>query len=323
MKAAVHTRYGSSDVVQLSEIPRPDPGDDEILIQVRAASVNDFDWGLISGKPYFIRLFLGLRKPKITISGCDIAGTVVETGKQVIRWRVGDQVFGDLSGGRFGGFAEFVCCREDQVARKPDSLSFLDAAGIPQAAVLAWQALMAGKPLQDGQQILINGAGGGVGTYGVQLAKRKHVEVTGVDSAEKHDMMRSVGFDKTIDYRTTDFTSTGNRYDLIVDTKTNRWPGAYIRSLKPGGTYATVGGNSFKFVLLLLAGPLYSLLTGKSLKLISLKPNLELDTLANLAVSGKLRTVIDGPYKFRNFDKAFDHFLSARHQGKVLIDFDE
>lgn len=322
VKAAVHTRYGSPDVVEVKQVEKPCPKDDEILIKVHAASINDFDWGIISGKPYFIRIFLGLFKPKIQISGCDIAGQVEAVGKDITQWQTGDGVYGDLSGGRFGGFAEYVCCKENQVGRKPSGMSYIEAAGIPQAAVLAWQGLTVNGPLQDGQQILINGAGGGVGTYGVQLAKQKDIEVTGVDSAEKLDFMRSVGFDQVIDYKKEDFTRCGKRYDLILDTKTNRGPFAYTRALKPNGLYATVGGSMPHYLTVGIMGPVLSWFTGKKLKVIALKPNFGLDYFNQLFEAGEFKSAIDGPYKFDDLVEALHYYVRAEHKGKIIITMD-
>ncbi|MCB1671616.1 MAG: NAD(P)-dependent alcohol dehydrogenase [Gammaproteobacteria bacterium] len=319
MKAAIHRKYGTPDIVSIEDVPCPEPAGDEIQVQVVATSINDYDWGLISGRPLFIRLFLGLFRPRIQIAGCDIAGRVVKVGDQVTRWHAGDEVYGDLSGGRFGGFAETVCCKAHQVASKPAELSFEDAAGIPQAAVLAWQGLNSAGPLRDGLEILINGAGGGVGSYGLQLAKQHQVNVAGVDSGSKLAMMQELGFDQVIDYRQENFARLGQRWDLIVDTKTCYLPGAYCRALKPGGTYATVGGSLWKMLLILLTRPFYRLLTGKNLTVIALRQNLNLDEFSKLAVAGKLRTVTDGPYPFAELPQVLNYYLTAAHQGKIII----
>ncbi len=319
MKAVTNRRYGTPDILQVEDVPLPEPGENEIRIQILAAAVNDFDIGIITGRPLFIRLFLGLFKPKIQITGCDIAGRVVEVGSNVTRWQVGDEVFGDLSGGRFGGFAEFVCCSESQVIRKPADLDFLSAAGIPQAGILAWQGLNAAGPLRDGLTILINGAGGGVGTYGVQLARQHAVTVDGVDSGPKLAMLKKLGFSQVFDYQAEDFTRTGKQWDLIIDTKTSRLPASISRALKPGGTYATVGGNMISILLMLVCAPFYRLFTGRRFKLIGLKANLDLDYLADLAVRGELVTIIDSQFSLDEVSDALHYYLSAAHQGKIII----
>ncbi len=323
MKAAVSRLYGPPQTIALEDIETPVPGPDEILVRVHAASVNDFDVGLLRGEPRFIRLFSGLTRPKIQVTGCDIAGEVTAVGSAITRWQAGDRVYGDLSGVRFGGFAEYACIKENQVAAMAPEMSYIDAAGIPQAAVLAWQGLNSNGPLRDGMKILFNGAGGGVGTYGVQLAKVHDVEVTGVDSAEKLDVMREAGFDHVLDYRSEDFTRQGKRYDLIVDAKSNRNPFAYLRALNPGGGYATVGGYAASYFTIGLLGGLLRLLSGKRLRLLGLQANLDLDYFSRLYGEGKLKTFVDGPFPFSRIVDALQYYETARHKGKIIIDFDQ
>ena len=209
MKAIVLHKYGSPDVLKLEEVQKPTPKDNEVLVKIQAASVNDWDWGLIRGKPFYIRLLCGLLKPKINIPGVDIAGQVEVVGKNVKKFQPGDEVYGDLSESGFGAFAEYVCARENALILKPASMSFKEAAAIPHAAMLAVQGLVDKGQIQQGHKLLINGAGGGVGTFGVQIAKLSGVEVTGVDSSGKLNMMRSMGFDRVIDYTQEDFTKNG------------------------------------------------------------------------------------------------------------------
>lgn len=221
MKAIVCHKYGSPDDLELEEVQEPTPRDDEVLIKVKAASVNDWDWCLVRGAPFYIRLLCGFFKPKVRIPGVDIAGQVVETGKDVSQFQPGDEVYGDLSENGFGGFAEYVCAPVGALALKPENMTYIEAAAIPHAAMLAVQGLRDLGKIQPGQKLLINGAGGGVGTLGVQIAKAIGVEhVTGVDSSNKLDMMRLVGFDHTIDYKQDDFTKNEQPYDLILDPKT-------------------------------------------------------------------------------------------------------
>ena len=221
MKAVVYEKYGSPDVLELREVETPAPKDDEVLVRIHAVSINDWDWALLPGTPLVTRLMSGLFSPRQTILGSDIAGRIEAIGKNVKRFKSGDEVFGDLSP-RFGGFAEYVCAPETALALKPPAMTFVEAAAIPQAAMLAVQGLRDRGGIQSGQKLLINGAGGGVGTFALQIAKLYGAEVTGVDSAAKLDFMRSLGFDKVIDYTQEDFTVNGIHYDLILDVKTNR-----------------------------------------------------------------------------------------------------
>lgn len=319
MLAASFSRYGDISNLQIKEVPTPVPEVGQVLVQIHAAGVNDYEFGLIYGKPYIIRFFLGLRRPKISIPGCDIAGRVVGIGAGVTRWKVGDAVYGDLSGGRFGAFAEFVCCNESQLVAKPEQLSFEQAAAMPQAVVLAMQGLAAGGGPGDGQRLLINGAGGGVGYYAIQLARQKRVLVTGVDSADKLDHLRSLGYDATVDYQQQDFTRLGETWDLIVDTKTFKSPFAYLRALNKGGVYATVGGSMWRILQLQLLGPLLRLLTGKSLRVLVLVPNRNLEACNRLLADGKLHSAALTIYPFADVVRALRFYESARHKGKIVL----
>jgi NADPH:quinone reductase-like Zn-dependent oxidoreductase len=321
MKALIRDRYGLPDVLEVRDVEPPVPGEGEVLVRVHAASINDWDWGLLQGPT--IPFMRTAPKP---ILGSDVAGRVVASGSGARRFRVGDEVYGDLSrfGPRgWGGFAEYVCAPERALVPKPAGMTFEQAAALPQAGQLAVQALAAGGPLRRGQKILINGAGGGVGTIAVQIAKPQGVELTGVDSAAKLAMMRAVGFDHVIDYRQEDFTSNGHRYDLIIDTKTSRWPFAYLRSLNPGGTYATVGGPEMKHLLAILAvGGAVRVLTRKRIRLVALKPGRDLPYLNERFEAGELVPVIDGPYPLSAGVEALRHFGAADHKGKVVITMD-
>ena len=245
MKALVRDRYGLPDVLDVRDIEQPVPRAGEVLLRVHAASLNDWDWGLLQGPtlPF-------LRTPPKPILGSDVAGTVAALGSGAHRFQVGDDVYGDLSyrSRGWGGFAEYVCASERALTRKPARMTFEQAAALPQAGQLAVQGLLANGPLRPGQTILINGAGGGVGTIGVQIAKAQGAIVTGVDRGSKLETMRRVGFDHVIDFEQQDFTRTGQRYDLIIDTKTSRLPADHMRALNPGGAYATVGGESLSLL---------------------------------------------------------------------------
>ena len=319
MKAIVLTKYGSPDVLQLNEVPKPTPKDDEVLIKVHAASVNDWDWALMRGKPFMIRLLCGLLKPKYKIPGVDIAGQVEAVGRNQKKFQPGDEVFGDLSECGFGGFAQYVCASENALTLKPVNMTFEEAAAIPHAAMLAVQGLRDKGQIQQGQKLLINGAGGGVGTFGVQIAKLYGVEVTGVDSSGKLDMLRSKGFDHVIDYKQEDFTKNRQSYDLILDVKTNRSIFDYARSLSPNGTYVTVGGSMTRLFQALILGPWISIFSKKNIRILALKPNKDLAYMNELFEAGKLKPVIDGPYKLSEVPKAIQYFGEGKHQGKIII----
>jgi NADPH:quinone reductase-like Zn-dependent oxidoreductase len=321
MKALTRDRYGPPEVLEVREVDRPAPEQGEVLVRVHAASLNDWDWGLLHGPS--IPISRAAPKP---ILGSDVAGTVVEVGSHVQRFRVGDEVYGDLSrfgSGGWGGFAEYVCALERSLVLKPARMTFEQAAALPQAGQLAVQGLFAGGPLRSGLKILINGGGGGVGTIGVQLAKVEDVDVTGVDRASKHDMMRSVGFDHLIDYETEDFTKNGRRYDLILDTKTNRRPSDYARSLNHGGTYATVGGPEMRDLFKVAIFGWWSRATmNKTLRLVGLRANRDLPYLNERFDAGQLVPVIDGPYRLSDAREAFRHFGAGNHKGKIVITMD-
>jgi NADPH:quinone reductase-like Zn-dependent oxidoreductase len=318
VRALIRDRYGSPDVLEVRDVDRPLPKDGEVLLRVHAASLNDWDWGLLHGPS----LPISRAAPK-PILGSDVAGRVVAVGSGVSRFRVGDEVYGDLSGfgaGGWGGFAEYVCARQRALVPKPAQMTFEQAAALPQAGQLAVQGLRAGGPLKPGLKILINGAGGGVGTIGVQLAKLHDVEVTGVDRASKHDMMRSVGFDHLIDYEREDFTRNGLRYDLILDTRTDRRPSEYLRSLEPGGTYATVGGALIRDLFKVAIFGLWSrVAVNKTLRLVGLKQNQDLLYLNERFEAGQLVPVIAGPYELRDAREAFRLFGSGNHKGKIVL----
>jgi NADPH:quinone reductase-like Zn-dependent oxidoreductase len=319
MKAIVYTKYGPPDVLELKEVEKPTPRDDEVLIKVHASSINDWDWGLLQGTPFVNRLLFGLLKPKVQILGCDIAGRVEAVGRNVNQFQPGDEVFGDLSGCGFGAFAEYVCATENALALKSASMTFEEAAAIPQAAMLAIQGLRDKGQIQPGQKLLINGAGGGVGTFAVQIAKLNGVEVTGVDSSGKLDMLRSMGFDHVIDYTQEDFTKNGLCYDLILDVKMNRSIFNYTRALKPNGIYVTVGGSMARIFQALLLGPLISMISKKNIRIVALKPNKDLAYMNELFEAGKVKPVIDGPYKLSEVPEAMRYFGEGNHKGKVVI----
>jgi NADPH:quinone reductase-like Zn-dependent oxidoreductase len=317
LKAIVYTEYGGPDVLQFKEVEKPSPKDDEVLIKNYAVSINDWDFGLLQGD-FINRLLNGLLKPKKKVLGSDIAGRVEAVGKKVTRFKIGDDVYGDLSG-RWGGFAEYSCAPENAVALKPSSMSYLEAAAIPQAAMLAVQGLIDTGKIQTGQKLLINGAGGGVGTFALQIAKLYDVEITGVDSPGKLDMLRSIGFDHVIDYTREDFTRNGQLYDLILDVKTNRSIFDYTRVLCPNGTYVTVGGSMGRLFQALLLGPWIYRFRKKHIRIVALKPNKDLGYMNELFEAGKVKPVIEGPFPLNEFMQAFRIFGKGEHKGKVVL----
>jgi NADPH:quinone reductase-like Zn-dependent oxidoreductase len=319
MKAIVLKKYGSPEVLQINDVAKPAPGAREVLVKIHATAVNDYDWSMVRGKPYLYRLIFGMLKPKQQIPGMELAGTIEALGARVTSFKVGDAVYGDISGHGFGSFAEYICIDEKALTRKPGKMSFEEAASIPHATMLAVQGLRDAGKIRQGQKVLINGAGGGVGTFGLQIAKLYDAEVTGVDTGDKLKMMQALGFDHIIDYKREDFTKNGQPYDLILDTKTNRSPFAYLRSLAPGGTYVTVGGNPSQLFQLLCLKPWIARFSKKSLHIVALKPNQDLDYINRLFEAGKLKCIIDGPYSLEEVPAAIRYFGEGRHSGKVVI----
>ena len=301
----------------MREIEKPFPKDDEVLIKIYAASINDWDFGLMKGD-FINRILNGLLKPRRKILGSDIAGRIEAVGKNITLFKTGDDVYGDLSG-QWGGFAEYTCAPEKALALKPAGMSFNEAASIPQAAMLAIQGLVDKGKIQAGQKLLINGAGGGVGTFAVQIAKLYGVEVTGVDRTGKLDMLRSAGFDHVIDYTQEDFTRSGKLYDLVLDVKANRSMFDYTRAFAPNGTYVTVGGSTGRLFQALFLGRWISLAKKKHIRIVALKPNKDLLYMNGLFEAGKVKPVIDGPYKLNEFPEAFRIFGKGEHKGKVVI----
>jgi len=318
MKAIVYTKYGSPDVLQLKEVEKPTPKDNEVLIKVHAASVNSWDWDLLRGTPFVNRLMFGLLKPKI-ILGCDIAGRIEAVGQNVKQFQLGDEVFGDLSGCGWGGFAEYVCAHENALALKPASMTFEEAAAVPQAGLLALQGLRYKGGIQPGQKVLINGAGGGVGTFAVQMVKSFGAEVTGVDRTRKLDMLLSIGADQVIDYTQEDFTQNGQHYDLILDVQAHHAIFDYKRALSPKGIYVMLGGSSALVFQLMLLGPWISMTSSKKMGILLYKPNKGLDFITELIESRKVVPVIDKRYSLSEVPEALRYFGGGDHKGKLVI----
>jgi len=320
MKAIILNEYGLPNVLEIGEVAKPVPNDNEVLVKINSASINDWDWGLVRGKPFVIRLFFGLKKPKITIPGVDVSGKIEAVGSKVSSFKIGDEIYCDLSECGCGGFAEYVCVPEKTLSKKPSNMSYNDASALPHAGLLALQGLVEKGKVKSGQSVLINGAGGGVGTLGIQILKSYGVKVTGVDSDEKLDLMKSLGFDSVLDYKKVDFTDSGEKYDLILDTKSNRSVFNYARSLKKNGSYITVGGSMYRLVEIALLGSLISLFTGKKLSVLIHKPNKGLDQISKLVEKGQIRPVVDGPYGFDKIPELIQYFGEGRHLGKIVVE---
>ncbi|HET7785277.1 MAG TPA: NAD(P)-dependent alcohol dehydrogenase [Myxococcales bacterium] len=322
MKAIVYREYGPPHVVRLEEVDRPIPDDDQILVKVRAAAANPLDWHFVRGMPYFSRLGMGLIKPESIRVGVDFAGTVEAVGTKVTQFKPGDGVFG----GRTGAFAEYLTVRADRaVVAMPPNVSFEQAASVPVAGVTALQGLRKGG-IRPGLKVLVNGASGGVGTFAVQIAKAFGAEVTGVSSARNLEMVKSIGADRVIDYTRQDFTTLGERYDIILDTVGNHSFLECRKALQRDGVYVAVGGPSGKWI-----APLDSLLRTRAVapfvsqKVVMFLAELnkaDLATLANLMESGKVKPVIDRRYRLADTSEAIAYLEKGHARGKVIVTVD-
>ncbi len=315
MKAIVCKKYGPAEDLLLSDVPKPIPKENEVLIKVLFSAVNDYDWSMVRGKPGIYRLFFGLTKPKRPIPGMELSGMVEAVGEKVTAFKPGDSVYGDISDHGFGSFAEHICIDERAIVKKPESMTFEDAAALSHAANLAWQGLVDVGNIQKGMKVLINGAGGGVGTIGLNIAKTYTAEVTGVDTGEKLQKMAEIGFDHIIDYEKTDFTKSDETYDLILDAKTTRPPRAYMRVLAKHGKYVSIGGNIKNLLQLLFARKFRK----KPVYMVGLKANKDLEPIHELYEKGIIKPVVDGPYPLEKTPWAIQYFGEGKHTGKVLI----
>jgi NADPH:quinone reductase-like Zn-dependent oxidoreductase len=314
MKAMVYTKFGPPEVLQLQEVDRPVPKDNELLIRVRAASVNAYDWRHVSADPFAIRLMgAGFLKPKHKILGADVAGQVEAIGGAVRQFRAGDEVLGD---GGYGGFAEYVCVDENKFVRKPADLTFEEAAAVPMAGLTALQGLRDKGRIRAGQKVLINGASGGVGTFAVQIAKSFGTEVTGVCSTSKMDLVRSIGADRVVDHTREDVTKSEQKYDLIFDTAAHRSISAYKRILTPGGTYVLAGGSFARILQLMLMSMTGSKNMGFMVARVDQK---DLLFILELMKAGKVRSIIDQRYPLSGTAEALRYVQEGRARGKVVI----
>ncbi|HEY1255237.1 MAG TPA: NAD(P)-dependent alcohol dehydrogenase [Terracidiphilus sp.] len=318
MKAIVYEQYGPPEVLQLREIAKPAPADNEILIKVRAASVNPLDWHFMRGEPWLIHLILGVRKPKNIRLGVDVGGVVESVGRNINQFKSGDAVFG----GCRGAFAEYVCTKEDQLALKPASLAFEQAATVPIAAITALQGLRDKGQIKPGQRVLVEGASGGVGTFAIQIAKAFGAEVTAVCSTRNLERARSLGADHVIDYTREDFTRNGRRYDLIFAANAYHSLFAYRRALRRGGICVKAGGKATLSTMLLesLLSMVLSMVSSKKVCGLLAKINKkDLLKLNELLESGKVVPVIDRRYSLSETAEAIRYLKDGHAQGKVVL----
>lgn len=314
MKAIIYTKFGPPDVLQLKEVEKPIPKDNEILIKVRAASANAYDWRHLKADPFLIRFMgAGLLKPKHRILGADIAGRVEAVGGNVKQFRAGDDVFGE---GAYGGFAEYVCVDEMRFVLKPADLAFEEAAAVPMAALTALQGLRDKGKIQAGHKVLINGASGGVGTFAVQIAKSFGAEVTGVCSTSKMDLVRSIGADFVIDYTREDVTRIGRQYDLIFDNAVYRSILKYKRILSPGGKYVLAGGSMARIFQLMII----SMTGAKNMGIMVANVNQkDLLFIVDLIHAGKVKPIIDKRYPLSETAAALRYLEEGHARGKVVV----
>jgi NADPH:quinone reductase-like Zn-dependent oxidoreductase len=318
MKAVVYTRYGPPDVLRLAEVETPVPKDHEVLVKVRAVSVNASDWEVLRGKPLYSRIG-GPFRPRHHILGSDIAGRVEAAGRHATLFRPGEDVFADILSS-MGGFAEYVCVPQSALARMPAGMSYEQAAALPQAGAIALQGIQDKGGARPGQQVLVNGAGGGSGMYAVQLAKLGGAEVTGVDNAEKLEFMRFLGADHVIDYTREDFTANGRAYDVILDLAAHRSAFAYRGSLAPGGRYLYVGGSVGTLLQVLLLGPVLGRAEGKKIRLLAVRLGAQhVAPIVELCQAGKIAIVIDRRYPLSQVPEALRYLGEGHAKGKVVV----
>lgn len=319
MKAIILKEYGSPNNLHLKEVDKPKVKDNEVLIKLKSASINSWDLDIVKGNLFLIRLMYGLRKPKLKILGCDIAGVVEALGKNVKKFKTGDEVFGDISASGWGGFAEYVCADEVALEHKPSFITFEEAAALPQAGVMALQSLQDNKQIGNGDRVLIIGAGGGVGTIAIQIAKDLGAEVTAVDRKGKLDKLLSLGADYVIDYQLENFTKNGQQYDLILDVVANLSIFDYKGALKPNGNFEMIGGSMKRLLQVAFMGPIISKLSRKRLGILMHEPNKNLLQLTSYIEQGKMKPIIDKQYNLADTMEAFRYYAEGNVFGKIVI----
>lgn len=320
MKAIVYSKYGSPEVLELKDVEKPIPLENEVLVKIHAASLNYGNLVLLKGEPFLARLAFGLLKPKYAIPGGDMAGRVEMVGPNVKQFQPGDEVFGDLSGCGWGAFAEYVSVPEKALALKPANMSYEEAAAVPMAAVTALQSLRDKGQIHPGQKVLIYGASGGVGTFAVQIAKSFGAEVTAVCSSRNVDIVRSIGADHVIDYSKDDISKKTERYDLILGANGNQPISVYKRALSPKGIFVHVGGSGGQLFRTIALGPWISMTGSKKFEsFLQRACQKDLVFMKELLEAGKVKPVIDRRYKLCEVPEAFSYFAEGHSQGKVVI----
>ncbi|WP_067724595.1 NAD(P)-dependent alcohol dehydrogenase [Oceanobacillus damuensis] len=320
MKAIISEKYGTPDTLKLSEVAAPAPKQSQVLVRVHASSVNFGNLVLLTGKPLLARLVFGLRKPKYPIPGGDMAGVVEAIGAGVTQFQVGDEVYGDLSSCGWGAFAEYVVVDEKDVALKPSNLSFAEAAAVPMAATTALQAIRDIAKIKPGQEVLIHGASGGVGTFAVQIAKAYAAKVTAVVSTRNVDIARSLGADHVMDYKKEDLANHDMVYDLIIGVNGDQSISAYKRKLKENGLFVHVGGTEIQMYQTMILGSWFSMIGKKKFTTFLQKANQkDLLVMKELIEQGKVKPVIDRSYSLSEVTEAFQYFEKGHSQGKVII----
>ena len=318
MKTVALEQYGGPELLKIQEVEIPAPKENEVLIKVHAASVNPLDWRIMRANPFFIRFMFGLWKPKLKRLGADVAGVIEAKGKSVSRFQIGDSVFGEIFGSGLGAFGEYVCVKEELLVRKPQGISFDEAASLPVAGLTALQGLNWFKDIQPGMKVLVNGASGGVGHFAVQVAKDMGAVVTGVCSTKNRDMVKSIGADQVIDYTQEDFRSSGEKYDLIYDAVANCSGAEYKRLLKSNGTAVVIGFTSASLMFKVQMSAIFS---GKrQIKSMTAKMDQEdLSQLGQLVADKQIKPVIDKKYPLVEIQDAISYLETKRARGKVII----
>lgn len=318
MKAIVNYTYGSAKTMKLIDMEKPSPGENEVLIKVHAVSVNSWDLDMLKGHPIFIRMW-GLFKPKVNILGSDVAGQVVKIGDKVSRFKVGDRVYGDLVEDNWGGFSEYTCAHEKALTIIPENLSDLQAAAIPQGACMAFQAVQTCQ-IKEGMSVLINGAGGGCGSYALQFAKLLGAQVTGIDRNDKQDFMKSIGADHVFDYRSYDYTSANEQYDVIIDMVLDKSPKALLKALTDHGQFLMVGGKTSCILQMFALSKWYTRSTNKSLKILGAIANYKLDKVGDILSTHQDFIRIDKTFDLSRVPEAMEYIENGHVKGKIVID---
>lgn len=320
MKAAIRKAYGGPEILEVRDVAKPRPKGNQVLIRVKYASLNSWDWDWLRGIPRIYRLLSGIFSPRDIILGCDFSGIVEEVGSRVQNFKPGDEVFGDVSGCGFGAFAENVCANEQFLCHKSPQISFRDAAMIPQAGLLALQGLRDFRKIEPGQEVLINGAGGGTGAFAIQLAKLYGAEITAVDLESKHEFMISLGADRVSDFTREDITMADRKFDFILDVMGHHKAGDIRKILKKNGQYVILGGAVSSLLSILISGSIFSKLSQQNFVLLVHKVNADdMSYLEGLILDGKLRPAIDKEYALDDINQAFEYFGSGVFRGKVVI----